>query len=87
MVVSTGRCRLKFLRLCRSIVAEEIKELDFSNNKAIEDIDRNVEQFGNLHNDLDGGRTELDEVQLVCLINCFVSADIVPHLLYFLYDL
>ena len=65
--------------MCRSIVAEEIKELDFSNNKAIEDIDRNVEQFGNLHNDLDGGRTELEEVQFVLNI-CFVSADIVPHL-------
>ncbi|KAL5267409.1 hypothetical protein ACHWQZ_G004450 [Mnemiopsis leidyi] len=46
-----------------SIVAEDIKELDFSNNKAIEDIDRNVEQFSNLHSDLDGGRNELDEIR------------------------
>ena len=62
-------CLITFLLLCRSIVAEEIKELDFSNNKAIEDIDRNVEQFGNLHNDLDGGRTELEEVRFLLKLN------------------
>ena len=45
-------------------MAEEIKELDFSSGpKAIEDIERNVEQFENLHTDLDGGRTELEEVR------------------------
>ena len=46
-------------------MAEEIKELDFSvssGTKAVEDIERNVEQFGNLHSDLDGGRVELEEV-------------------------
>ena len=57
-------------------MAEDIKELDFSNNKAIEDIDRNVEQFSNLHSDLDGGRNELDEVQFLLAVlhfSCFNS--------------
>ena len=54
----------------RSTVEEELKELDFSmasGTRTIEDISRNVEQLAQLHENLEGGREELDEVRYITL--------------------
>ena len=54
------------------MIAEELKELDFSSGpKAVEDIERNVDEFAQLHGHLDDGRKELEEVSLLCEL-CYV---------------